>query len=136
MYTLQPEYVSNKYQLDMLPELDQMISRMTKTEIPFNNYISGTTAFSHKAGMHLKAIYINPESYEPYSPEVFGVQRKLIIGSKLTGRHAIAQRAQELGLSFGDQELHRLTHHIKALADQGQLTLEELDKILRDWVLA
>lgn len=101
MYTLQPEYVRRKYKLEMLPELDRMVARMVGVEIPFNNYITGETAFSHKAGMHLKAIYINPEAYEPYPPEVFGVKRKLIIARRLTGRHAIKARAEELGLHYG-----------------------------------
>lgn len=136
MYTLQPEYVRRKYKLEMLPELDRMVARMVGVEIPFNNYITGETAFSHKAGMHLKAIYINPEAYEPYPPEVFGVKRKLIIASGLTGRHAIKARAEELGLHYGEEELHRVTQHIKALADRGQLTLEELDRILREWITA
>ena len=136
MYTLQPEYVRRKYKLEMLPELDRMVARMVGVEIPFNNYITGETAFSHKAGMHLKAIYINPEAYEPYPPEVFGVKRKLIIASRLTGRHAIKARAEELGLHYGEEELHRVTQHIKALADRGQLTLEELDRILREWITA
>lgn len=136
MVTLQSQYVTRKYRLELLPELDALISRLTQTEIPFNNYITGSTAFSHKAGMHLKAIYLNPESYESYNPEMFGVRRKLILGSKLTGRHAIAARAEELGLSFGESELRRLTGHIKGLADRGQLTLEELDAVLREWVLA
>ncbi|WP_038055328.1 homocitrate synthase [Thermus amyloliquefaciens] len=136
MFTLQPEYVRGKYKLEMLPELDRMVAKMVGVEIPFNNYITGETAFSHKAGMHLKAIYINPESYEPYPPEVFGVKRKLIIASKLTGRHAIKARAEELGLHYGEEELARITQHIKALADKGQLTLEELDRILREWITA
>ncbi len=136
MYTVQPDYVRGKYRLEMLPELDRMIARMVGVEIPFNNYITGATAFSHKAGMHLKAIYLNPESYEAYNPEVFGVSRKLIVASRLTGRAAIKKRAEELGLSFGEEELHRLTHRIKELADRGQLTLEELDGILREWVMA
>ena len=136
MYTVQPDYVRGKYRLELLPELDRMIARMVGVEIPFNNYITGATAFSHKAGMHLKAIYLNPESYEAYNPEVFGVSRKLIVASRLTGRAAIKKRAEELGLSFGEEELHRLTHRIKELADRGQLTLEELDGILREWVMA
>lgn len=136
MYTVQPDYVRSKYRLELLPELDRMIARMVGVEIPFNNYITGATAFSHKAGMHLKAIYLNPESYEAYNPEVFGVNRKLIVASRLTGRAAIKKRAEELGLSFGEEELHRLTHRIKELADRGQLTLEELDGILREWVMA
>ena len=136
MYTVQPDYVQSKYLLELLPELDRLIARMVGVEIPFNNYITGATAFSHKAGMHLKAIYLNPESYEAYNPEVFGVNRKLIVASRLTGRAAIKKRAEELGLSFGEEELHRLTHRIKELADRGQLTLEELDGILREWVMA
>jgi homocitrate synthase len=124
MYTLQPEYVRRKYKLEMLPELDRMVARMVGLEIPFNNYITGETAFSHKAGMH------------PYPPEVFGVKRKLIIASKLTGRHAIKARAEELGLHYGEEELARITQHIKALADRGELTLEELDRILREWITA
>ncbi|WP_457633536.1 homocitrate synthase, partial [Oceanithermus desulfurans] len=98
MYTVQPDYVRGKYRLELLPELDRMIARMVGVEIPFNNYITGATAFSHKAGMHLKAIYLNPESYEAYNPEVFGVSRKLIVASRLTGRAAIKKRAEELGL--------------------------------------
>ncbi len=136
MFTLDPTYVSSKYRLELIPELDRMIARMTGIEIPFNNYISGETAFSHKAGMHLKAIYINPEAYEAYPPEAFGLDRKLIVGSRLTGRAAIKKRAEELGLHFGEEELRRITHRIKALADEGQLTLEELDRILREWVMA
>ena len=136
MYTLDPDYVSQKYRLELIPELDRMIAQKTGIEIPFNNYITGETAFAHKAGMHLKAIYINPEAYEAYPPEAFGVERKLIVASKLTGRAAIKKRAEELGLHFGEEELHRLTRHIKALADEGQLTLEALDRILREWVMA
>ncbi len=136
MFTLDPTYVSSKYRLELIPELDRMIARMTGIEIPFNNYISGETAFSHKAGMHLKAIYINPEAYEAYPPEAFGLDRKLIVGSRLTGRAAIKKRAEELGLHFGEEELRRITHRIKTLADEGQLTLEELDRILREWVMA
>jgi homocitrate synthase len=136
MYTLDPIGVSSKYRLEALAELEQMVATMTGIEIPFNNYITGATAFSHKAGMHLKAIYLNPEAYEPYPPEAFGMQRNLVVGSNLTGKHAIAHRAGELGLTFGEEELRQITSHIKALADQGQLTTFELDRILRDWVMA
>ena len=32
--------------------------------IPFNNYITGTCAFTHKAGVHSKAVMSNPGAYE------------------------------------------------------------------------
>lgn len=136
MFTLDPEGLMKKYNLEMLPELDRMIARMTGLPIPWNNYLTGEFAYNHKAGMHLKAVYLNPGAYEVIPPEVFGVGRRLQIGSKVTGRHAIAHRAKELGLHFGDDALRAITTRIKALADHGDLDDEHLNEILKNWVTA
>ena len=75
-------------------------------------------------------------AYEAIPPEVFGVGRRLQVGSKVTGRHAIAHRAKELGLHFGESELKSITSRIKALADHGDLDDEHLNEILKNWVTA
>jgi homocitrate synthase len=130
MFTQNPERLQRKYNLAMLPELDAMIARMTGCGVPFNNYLTGAFAYNHKAGMHLKAIYLNPGSYEIIPPEVFGVSRTLQIGSRLTGRNAIAARAAELGLALSLNTLQTVTTRIKALADDGDLALPEVDTLL------
>jgi len=109
---------------------------VTGVEIPFNNCITGETAYSHKAGMHLKSMLANPGSYEIVPPEAFGLSRRLVVGSRLTGRHAIAYRAREMGLTFGELELRALTRRIKELADLGELSEAQVDGVLRDWVTA
>jgi homocitrate synthase len=131
MFTLNPQRLQKKYRLEMLPELDRMIARMTGVDIPFNNYLTGAFAYNHKAGMHLKAIYVNPGSYEIIPPEVFGVSRRLQIGSRLTGKHALAQRARELGLSLDDALLRQVTQDVKRLADERDLELHEIDALLQ-----
>ncbi|HSB18414.1 MAG TPA: homocitrate synthase [Anaeromyxobacteraceae bacterium] len=136
MFALEPEAVGGRYRLGQLPELERLVARAAGVEIPFNNCITGETAYSHKAGMHLKAMLSNPGSYEVVPPEAFGLTRRLILGSRLTGRHAIAYRAREMGLTFGEQELRTLTGRIKELADRGQLSEAELDGVLREWVTA
>ncbi len=108
-----------------------MIARMTGCGVPFNTSLTGAFAYNHKAGMHLKAIYLNPGSYEIIPPEVFGVSRTLQLGSRLTGRNAVAARASELGLKLPLETLATLTRQIKTLADDGDLTLEEVDTLLR-----
>ena len=70
MFTMNPQRLQQKYNLEMLPELDEMIAKMVGINIPFNNYLTGEFAYNHKAGMHLKAIYLNPGSYEIIPPEV------------------------------------------------------------------
>jgi homocitrate synthase len=131
MYTLNPERLKQKYRLELLPELDRMIARMTGIDIPFNNYLTGPFAYNHKAGMHLKAIYVNPGSYEIIPPEAFGVTRRLQIGSKLTGHNAIAERAKELGLALSREVVREVTERVKALADAGDVPLEQIDHLLR-----
>ena len=120
----------------MLPELDNMIARMVGLPIPWNNYLTGEFAYNHKAGMHLKAIYLNPGAYEAIPPQVFGVGRTIQVGSKVTGKHAIAYKARELGLHYGEDALRRVTDHIKALAEHGDLDDAHLEQVLREWVSA
>jgi homocitrate synthase len=136
MYSLDPQGLTERYQLGNLRELERLVARVTGVEIPFNNQLTGETAYSHKAGMHLKAMLTNPGSYEIIPPEAFGVSRKLIVGSRLTGKHAVAYRAREMGLKFGETELRAITARIKGMADKGQLSEDEIDRVLREWMTA
>ena len=136
MYANDPAGVSQRFRLGQLRELERLVARLVGVEIPFNNYLTGETAFSHKAGMHLKAMTVNPGSYEIIPPEAFGLARRLIVGSRLTGKHAIGYRAREIGMTFGEGELRAITQRIKELADQGNLSEEQIDEVLRAWVTA
>jgi len=119
-----------KYKLDMIPKLDHMVADMVGVDIPFNNYITGMTAFTHKAGIHAKALLNNPETYEILKPEDFGMKRYIKIAHKLTGRNAISYRARQLGLELSDANIREATERIKFLADEQDLTLDEVDRIL------
>jgi homocitrate synthase len=136
MYSLDPQGVAGRYRLGQLRELERLVARVTGVEIPFNNPLTGATAYSHKAGMHLKAMLANTGSYEIIPPEAVGMARQLIVGSRLTGKHAVAYRAREMGLKFGEGELRDITARIKDMADRGQLSTEEIDRVLREWVTA
>jgi homocitrate synthase len=136
MFALEPQAIAERYRVGQLRELERLVARVTGVEIPFNNVVTGETAYSHKAGMHLKSMMSNPGSYEVIPPEAFGLTRSLILGSRLTGHHAIAYRAREMGITFGESELRALTRRIKELADQGELSERQIDDVLREWVTA
>jgi homocitrate synthase len=125
-----------KYRLDMLYDLDKMVADIVGINIPFNNYITGETSFTHKAGMHTKAVMLNPGAYEIIDPQDFGLERTISIAHRLTGKNAIQSRARELGLHFGDTQLREITQEIKRLADSGPLSTNQLDELLRSWVVA
>lgn len=122
-----------KYNLPMLGELDHLVANMVGVDIPFNNYITGITAFTHKAGIHAKAVLNNPETYEILSPQDFGLTRYISIAHRLTGWNAVKSRAEQLGLELSDETLKEITTHIKSLADERPLTLDDVDGVLEAW---
>jgi homocitrate synthase len=99
--------------------------------IPFNNYLTGSAAFTHKAGVHTKAVLADPRTYEIIDPALFGVERTIAVAHALTGRAAIAARARALGLTFDAATLRAVTAAVKRRADDGPLTDPDLDDLLR-----
>lgn len=131
LYTVDPKQLQWKYRLPNLLALHQLVADKISMAIPANHYIIGSAAFNHKAGVHAKAMLNNPHTYEAIDPNDFGLSRSFLINHKLTGRHAIANRASQLGLDFDPFQIQAVTQTIKALADQQPLTLETVDEILR-----
>ncbi|MGC9469011.1 MAG: homocitrate synthase [Anaerolineae bacterium] len=132
LYAISPRLVE-KYDLPLLRKIDSTVAQMVGVDIPFNNYITGITAFTHKAGIHAKAILNNPETYEILNPQAFGLTRYVSIAHRLTGWNAIKNRAEQLGLALSDETLKSVTAHIKTLADEKQLSLDDVDGLLRRW---
>ncbi len=133
MYTYNRELVKSKYRLDHLRKLDEMVGELVGVAVPFNNYITGVTAFTHKAGIHAKAILNNPETYEALDPHDFGMTRYISIAHKLTGWNAVKDRAEQLGLNLSDDKVKEVTAHIKELADIKPIDLEDVDELLHRW---
>ncbi len=119
-----------KYNLPLLLELDRFVAELVKVDIPFNNYITGFSAFTHKAGIHAKAVLNDPTTYEALKPEDFGLKRYISIAHRLTGWNAVRSRADQLGLTLSDEEIKSITDQIKCLSDERTLTLDEVDRLL------
>jgi homocitrate synthase len=132
LLTVNPKLVE-RYDLTMLPYLDHMIAEMVGVQIPFNNYITGETAFTHKAGMHTKAVLSDPHSYEILDPALFGRTRTVSVAHRLTGWHAVAERARELGIMLSEQQARAAAARLKALADERSLEVGEVDEILYEY---
>lgn len=123
----------SRYDLPRLRALDSYIAEITGVPIPFNNYITGETAFTHKAGLHTKAVLANPTTYETLDPSDFGLERRIEIGHRLTGWNALAHRAAQLGLSLDRSALRCITDQVKSEADAGPVAAERVDALLRAW---
>lgn len=88
-------------------------------------------AFTHKAGIHAKAILNNPSTYEIINPSDFGISRYVHFASRLTGWNAIKSRAAQLQIEMTDEECKKCTQKIKALADIRPIAVDDADSIIR-----
>ncbi|MDJ0757238.1 MAG: homocitrate synthase [Ardenticatenaceae bacterium] len=129
LYATDPALVK-KYNLPLLRRLDALIARLVRVDIPFNNYITGFASFTHKAGIHAKAVLNNPSTYEILKPEDFGLTRYIHVAHRLTGWNAVKDRAEQLGLDLSDEQVKYITGRIKQMADNGSMTLDDVDSLL------
>ncbi|VEU21239.1 DEKNAAC102124 [Brettanomyces naardenensis] len=128
-----PDYVKSKYKLIKLRELETLVAETVKVNIPFNNPITGFCAFTHKAGIHAKAILANPSTYEILNPADFGLSRYIHFANRLTGWNAIKARVEQLNLDLTDDQIKEITHKIKNLGDVRPLSIDDVDSIIKDY---
>ncbi|RPB28099.1 homocitrate synthase [Terfezia boudieri ATCC MYA-4762] len=127
------DYVLSKYKLHKLRDLENLVAEAVEVNIPFNNYITGFCAFTHKAGIHAKAILANPSTYEIINPADFGLTRYVHFASRLTGWNAIKSRVEQLNLDLTDTQCKECTARIKKLADVRPLNVDDVDSIIRQF---
>lgn len=79
------EGIKDKYDLKLIKFIEKYIASKVSVQIPFNNYITGEAAFSHKAGVHSKAVVSDPSSYEVIDPADFDIERRIQVRSCFCG---------------------------------------------------
>ena len=131
LYVADPAAVRQRYDLASLRELERCVAKRVGVEVPFNNPVTGLCAFTHKAGIHTKAMLREPSTYEVLDPRDFGLERSIDVAHRLTGWNAVRHRAHELSIPLDEGEAREVTARIKALADERAISLADVDALLR-----
>jgi len=104
--------VNGNWDLGMIPELTKMVDSFSKLVSNANQPIVGKNAFTHKAGLHVKAVVEEPKSYEAISPESLNRERHFAI-DKFTGKSALKNRLVKMGVKIQNQRLKAILLEIK-----------------------
>ena len=80
----------------------------------------GSSAFSHKAGLHASAIKVDPELYNHLDPTRVGNDMHILI-TEMAGRASVELKARELGvdLSGHPEAVGRIVDTVKAREAAG-----------------
>ena len=117
--------VNGNWDLSILPELTHLVGSFSNSLLKANQPIVGENAFTHKAGLHVKAVAKDPRSYEAISPETVNRKRKLII-DKYTGRSALKNKFNEIGVSLTKTDLDAVLKELKSHPEKVSWTGIEL----------
>lgn len=109
-----------------------LVSRLSGMPVPRNKAVIGGNAFAHESGIHQDGVLKNPETYEIITPQLVGVEQNSLPLGKLSGRHAFADRIQQMGYDISDrEEIKVLFARFKELADKKkQVTDEDLHALM------
>jgi methanogen homocitrate synthase len=102
----------DRYDLSRLTELSHMVEKFSGITLPRNKPVTGELAFSHESGIHIAAILKDPVSYEYFTPEMVGSERKFILG-KHTGRKALEYVMESIGCECTDKQVCRVLDLVK-----------------------
>ncbi|MCC6163301.1 MAG: 2-isopropylmalate synthase [Acidobacteria bacterium] len=110
--------------------VSQLLTELTGEAVQANKAIVGRNAFAHESGIHQDGMLKDRRTYEIMSPDSVGVPKTTLVLGKHSGRHAVQQKCEALGFTFGKRELDQVYRQMVALADtQKHVSDEELAAI-------
>ena len=112
-------YGAETVDLTKLGPTSKMVERITGFPIAYNKPVVGRNAFAHESGIHVHGVMANTLTYEPFKPEMVGVERHIVIG-KHSGEHSVRGRLDALGVRFPEEHMSELMAAIKEIAVGGK----------------
>jgi 2-isopropylmalate synthase len=92
----------------------ETLNRAVNPQAPY----VGSSAFAHKAGLHVSAIARAKDAYEHVNPEVVGNGTRFVV-SEMAGRATIQLKAQAIGLELEGPAVLEVIDELKRLEHEG-----------------
>ena len=84
---------------------------------PHSPYV-GTSAFTHKAGLHTSALARRSDAYEHQNPRMVGNRTRTVV-SEMSGRSTVLSKARDLGIALTNDQAATVLDEIKHMEHRG-----------------
>lgn len=117
-------------ELGLLSEMRQQYEKITYSKIANNKPVIGIDIFKYESGVHVAGIEKNPVTYEPFKPEIVGMERKLALG-KHSGKNSIIIKLKELGIDnkFSVCEIINILEQVKNISISNKVEVSDKEFI-------
>ena len=104
--------------LKKLTEISRYVFEVANIVPGSNQPFVGTSAFAHKAGLHVNAIKKNSRTYEHIEPEEVGNERKILI-SELSGSSNVLAKIEKYKIENNQKVMKTILKKVQDLENQG-----------------
>src|SRR6202163_2024618 len=120
------------YNLGKLPELGELVSRISQFDIALNKPILGERSFTRESGIGVDLVVKEPLAMFGTHPALTGRRGEIVLGKK-SGKLSITYNLEQMGITDADDEavgemLKRVKD--KGIAKRGLVTAEEFQEIV------
>jgi 2-isopropylmalate synthase len=116
-----------------LSRTSRLVSRLTGYVVQPNKAIVGRNAFAHESGIHQDGVLKERTTYEIMDATTVGLDANSIVLGKHSGRHALRQALEELGIQVSGQALNTAFKRFKEIADKKKhVTALDLEALVTD----
>lgn len=105
--------------------VSRMVSSLMNMPVQANKSIVGRNAFAHSSGIHQDGVLKNRSTYEIIDPKDVGIDDNAIVLTARSGRAALKNRLQILGIEVKDEELSKIYQNFLNLADKKKDITDE-----------
>src|ERR1700681_653740 len=126
------------YKLSKLPELGELVSRISKFDIAVNKPILGERNFTRESGIGVDLVVKEPLAMFGTHPALTGRRGEVVLGKK-SGKLWITYNLEQLGITDADDEaIGEMLKRVKdkGIEKRGLLTQEEFREIVDSVLVA
>ena len=112
-------HVHTDVKTDELYRASRIVERVSGMAVQSNKAVVGRNAFRHSSGIHQDGVLKLRETYEIMDPSAIGIPvGDSIVLTKVSGRHGLRARINDLGVELDDEALDRVYEAFKEVADR------------------
>lgn len=104
--------------LETLAPIAHHISEVVNITLDPHRPFVGSSAFTHKAGLHTSALARRSDAYEHEPPRSVGNHSRMVV-SELAGKAAVRAKAAEVGIELDDETAGRVLEAVKEREHRG-----------------
>jgi methanogen homocitrate synthase len=126
------------YNLGKLPELGQLVSRISQFDIALNKPILGDRNFTRESGIGVDLVVKEPLAMFGTHPALTGRRGEVVLGKK-SGKASITYNLEQMGITDADDEaVSEMLKRVKdkGIEKRGLLSAEEFKEIVEDVLVA